>query len=119
MTTFDEYLRRLPKERRTRIAKRTEELWGEHMRLSDLRRSLGLSQDKVAAKTGVKQPRVSKVEQHVDSVAVGNLRSYLRALGGELEIVARFPGGRRVLIDKPQDLIEVEEAADRENSAKA
>jgi hypothetical protein len=38
------------------------------------------------------QSEVSKLEQRTDTY-VSTLRSYVRALGGELDIVARFPDG--------------------------
>jgi hypothetical protein len=38
------------------------------------------------------QPGVSKLEQRVD-LFVSTLRNYIRAMGGELEIIARFPEG--------------------------
>jgi hypothetical protein len=38
------------------------------------------------------QSEVSKLEQRTDAY-VSTLQSYVRALGGELDIVARFPDG--------------------------
>ncbi len=38
------------------------------------------------------QSEVSKLEQRSDAY-VSTLQSYVRALGGELDIVARFPDG--------------------------
>ncbi len=38
------------------------------------------------------QSEVSKLEQRTDTY-VSTLHSYIRALGGELDIVARFPDG--------------------------
>ena len=38
------------------------------------------------------QSEVSKLEQRTDA-CISTLQNYIRALGGELDIVARFPDG--------------------------
>ena len=73
------------------------------MRLDELRNSLGLTQAAVARRLRVKQPRVSKIERRPD-VVLETMRRYVEALGGKLEIVAKFEGGRRVTIRSGQDL---------------
>jgi len=40
----------------------------------------------------VKQPAISQLE-HVRSMRILTLRSFIEALGGKLEIIARFPEG--------------------------
>lgn len=55
-----------------------------------LRESRGQSQAAVAQAMGVSQSAVSKLE-HRDDVSVNALRDYIAALGGTLEIQARFP----------------------------
>lgn len=40
----------------------------------------------------VGQPAVAKLEKRTD-MYVGNLRRFVRAMGGELEIIAHFPDG--------------------------
>jgi len=60
-------------------------------RLADLRRGQSLTQAEVAEIMGVSGPRVSEVERgDVEHVTVATLRAYVRALGGELHIVADF-----------------------------
>lgn len=46
----------------------------------------------VAAALGVSQSAISKIERR-DDVSVTALRDYIAALGGEVDIVARFPDG--------------------------
>ena len=46
----------------------------------------------VASAMQTTQSEVSKLEQRTDAY-VSTLHSYIRALGGELDIVARFPDG--------------------------
>jgi hypothetical protein len=49
-----------------------------------------------------KQGSVSKLEHRTD-MYISTLRSYVEAMGGQLEIVARFPDGS-VKISKFEDL---------------
>jgi transcriptional regulator with XRE-family HTH domain len=62
------------------------------LKLRQIRVDRGLSQVGVAAAMGVSQPAVSKIERRPDP-SVSVLRDYIAALGGKLEIVARFPDG--------------------------
>ncbi len=90
--TFDELVNRTTSERtRARATARTEELLGELL-LSELRKSTGKSQREVAAKLGIKQPSLSKLEGQTD-MQILTLRRIVAALGGELDIIARFPKG--------------------------
>lgn len=57
-----------------------------------LRETRGLSQVGVAAAMRLSQPAVSKLERRAD-ISVAVLRDYIAALGGELELSARFPDG--------------------------
>ena len=51
-----------------------------------------LTQENLAKALGSQQALVSKLERRAD-MYVSSLRTYIEALGGELEIVARFPDG--------------------------
>jgi ribosome-binding protein aMBF1 (putative translation factor) len=62
------------------------------MALNELRRARGMSQEELAIVLHVKQPSVAKFEQRTDTY-ISTLRDHIRALGGELEIIARFPEG--------------------------
>ena len=64
----------------------------EEMPLQELRRARGLSQETLAATLNVRQASISKLERRAD-MYISSLRSHIRAMGGELEIVARFPDG--------------------------
>jgi DNA-binding transcriptional regulator YiaG len=64
------------------------------MDLRDLRESLGLSQAQVAAAAEMTQPELSRAEKREDH-RVSTLRRIVKALGGDLELVARF-GDRTV-----------------------
>ena len=61
-------------------------------RLTEMRAHRNLTQKDVAAVLNVTQANVSRIE-HEDDVYLSTLRAYIEALGGELEITARFPDG--------------------------
>lgn len=90
--TFDELVRRTASKKvRDRAAARTRTLLGELM-LSELRQSTGKSQREVATELGIKQPSLSKLEKQTD-MQISTLERIVAALGGELEVVAKFPRG--------------------------
>ena len=60
--------------------------------LQELREKRRVSQGHVAGKLGVRQPTVSKMERGED-MNLSTLRRYVRALGGELRVTARFADG--------------------------
>lgn len=62
------------------------------MPLQELRQARGLSQTLLAANLGVGQPAVAKMEKRTD-MYISTLRSHIRAMGGELDIIATFPEG--------------------------
>jgi predicted XRE-type DNA-binding protein len=60
-------------------------------RLARVRTEQDRTQEEVAQVMGVTQPRVSAIERgELDSVSLSTLRSYVRALGGKLRVVADF-----------------------------
>lgn len=64
----------------------------KEMPLHELRRARGLSQETLAEILHVQQPAVAKLERRTD-MYLSTLRNHIRAMGGELEIIARFPDG--------------------------
>jgi DNA-binding transcriptional regulator YiaG len=72
------------------------------MSLEDLRQAKELTQTQLAQVLQVSQGAVSKAERRTD-MHISTLRSYLRAIGGDLEIHAVFPEGE-VLIDQFEEL---------------
>ena len=76
---------------RTRSRRRAEELI-RVMTLNEMRRTRHITQGTLASAMQTSQSEVSKLEQRTDAY-VRTLQSYVRALGGELDIVARFPDG--------------------------
>lgn len=60
--------------------------------LAKLRQARRLSQEVLAERLGARQASVSKLERRSD-LHLSTLRAYVEALGGTLEITARFPDG--------------------------
>ena len=67
-------------------------------RLAELRARQHITQEELAERMGVSQPRVSAIERgQVAATEVETVRKYVAALGGTLEIVANFGDERLVL----------------------
>jgi DNA-binding XRE family transcriptional regulator len=62
------------------------------MPLNELRQARGLSQKMLADVLHVQQPSIAKIEKRTD-MYLSTLRSHIEAMGGQLDIVARFPEG--------------------------
>jgi transcriptional regulator with XRE-family HTH domain len=85
---FDQLRKRMSPERRARNAAATPEILAG-MALHELRQARERSQEELARALKVGQPAVAKLERRTD-MYVSNLRRYIEALGGSLEITARF-----------------------------
>ena len=88
---FAELEAKMSKEAIARSDARYREMLAE-MPLHELRRARGLSQEVLAKALRIKQPNVAKLEKRTD-IYISTLRSTIEAMGGELDIVARFPDG--------------------------
>jgi transcriptional regulator with XRE-family HTH domain len=101
LTSADEVRRRRPPRREhVETIKRVVEL---EIALHELRERRGVTQEQVAEHLGTSRPNVSRIERE-DDVRVSTLQRYVAALGGELELIARFPdGGRETLLGSPTE----------------
>ena len=79
-------------ERQERIRKRTQELLAE-LPLQELRQARALSQEELAEVLGLNQATISKLERRTD-MYLSSLRRFVEAMGGELEVTAKFPEGK-------------------------
>ena len=87
---FNELRRKMSPERRLRNAADAERMLLE-MTLQELRQNItSFSQEDIAEMLQVTQGYVSKVERQ-DDMLLSKLYAYVEALGGEVEIRARFP----------------------------
>jgi DNA-binding XRE family transcriptional regulator len=97
--TLDEIMDTLPKRRRERIDARYREIKDEVESLQELRKAAGKAQAEIAASLKIKQPSVSKIEKQTD-MYLSTLRSYVEAIGGELELVIRLPARRAIRLHR-------------------
>ena len=88
---FSELEAKMSPERRGRINEEVKKALAE-MPISELRNARGLSQKMLANALHIQQPAVAKMEKRTD-MYISTLRSHIEAMGGELEIIARFPDG--------------------------
>jgi DNA-binding transcriptional regulator YiaG len=65
----------------------------KEMPLHELRKAQELSQETLAKALHVNQAAISRMERRTD-MYISTLRNYIRAMGGELEIIATFPDGQ-------------------------
>lgn len=82
---------RLSTEQLSRAEMQAKEMMAE-MLLAEIRKSVGLTQEELAATLGIAQPSLSKLENQED-MQVSTLRRLIQSLGGELEIIAHLPRG--------------------------
>ncbi|MDE2515094.1 MAG: XRE family transcriptional regulator [Rhodospirillales bacterium] len=92
----------LPASRRARIEARYQTLQQEVEGLGELRRVTGKAQAEIAARLGIRQPSVSKIEKQAD-MYLSTLRSYVEAVGGALELVVRLPAHPPLRLEKLGD----------------
>ena len=89
--SFRQLEQKMPPESLARAKARAKEIMAE-MLLAEIRKSVGLTQEDLAAQLGIKQPTLSKLEAQ-DDMQVSTLSRLIQALGGELELIAHLPGG--------------------------
>ncbi|MEK7810976.1 MAG: helix-turn-helix domain-containing protein [Pseudomonadota bacterium] len=91
---LNDVLAALPPKRRAKVEQRA----GELATLKDLRLAVAHTQQDLAASLGVGQDTISRIERRSD-LLLSTLRRYVEAMGGELDLVARFPNRPPVLLD--------------------
>jgi DNA-binding XRE family transcriptional regulator len=100
---FKELQAKMSPERRERVRRRVQQALKE-MALDELRSARQLTQAGLANILGVDQGSISKLEHRTD-MYISTLRSYVEAMGGDLQIRAIFPDGE-VQIRQFQDVAE-------------
>jgi hypothetical protein len=88
---FSELRSRMSPEAQARAEAQAQAMLAE-MPLNELRQARGLSQKMLADVLHVQQPSIAKMEKRTD-MYLSTLRSHIEAMGGQLEVVARFPDG--------------------------
>ncbi len=88
---YSELRTKMPPAARARARARSRAMLAD-MPLQELRLARGLTQGQLATTLKVRQASISKLERRAD-MYISTLRSHIQALGGELDIIARFPDG--------------------------
>ncbi len=88
---FEKLRGKMPKEAQN-LAEIGAESILANMNLSELRQARELNQEIVAKMMDTKQANISRIERRED-MHISTLREYISAIGGDLEIFARFPEG--------------------------
>jgi DNA-binding XRE family transcriptional regulator len=88
---FSELRSRMSPEAQARAEAQAQAMLAE-MPLNELRQARGLSQKMLAEVLHVQQPSIAKIERRTD-MYLSTLRSHIEAMGGQLEVIARFPDG--------------------------
>lgn len=95
---LEQIMAALPTKRRGRIEARAAEL----ATLKDLRQAVAQTQEELATTLGVGQDTISRLEKRSDML-LSTLRRYVEAMGGTLELVAKFPDRPPLVIDHLAD----------------
>src|SRR5438094_780104 len=93
----NEIIRKLSRAERKKVEDRAAELIAEEMSLRDLRKARKLTQTRVAKTLGITQDSVSRLEKRSD-LLLSTLRKAVKAMGGDVRIVAQFPDRSPVLL---------------------
>src|SRR5712675_2503333 len=92
-----EKIRKLNSTQRKKVAARAAALIAEEMSLRELRRARKLTQVRMAKKLGITQDSVSRLEKRSD-LLLSTLRKTVKAMGGNLSLVAEFPDRAPVVL---------------------
>jgi predicted XRE-type DNA-binding protein len=101
---LDDVIAALPEDRRERVEARFEEMKAEVESLGELRRVAGKAQAEIASTLKIKQPSVSKIEKQAD-MYLSTLKSYVEAVGGQLELIVRLPSHAPLRLERLGDAL--------------
>jgi len=90
MTNLERIRKGLNSARRKTIEARAAQLLAEEMTLQELRQARKLTQVRMAKALGITQEGVSRIEKRSD-LLLSTLRKTVKAMGGNLSLVAEFP----------------------------
>ncbi len=94
-----EKMAKLSAAQRKKVEERAAEIIAEEMSLRDLRRARKLTQARVAKTLGITQDSVSRLEKRSD-LLLSTLRKTVKAMGGDVRIVAEFPDRAPVVLSE-------------------
>lgn len=94
---IEDKIKKLSAARRNKVESRVAELLAEEMTLRDLRKARKLTQVRLAKQLRINQDSVSRLEQRSD-LLLSTLRKTVKAMGGDLSLVAEFPDRAPVVL---------------------
>src|SRR5271157_5951505 len=97
MKSLDDKMKSLGSARRRKVEKRAAALVAEEMTLRELRRARKITQVRVAKALGIRQEGISRLEKRSD-LLLSTLRNAVKAMGGDLRLVAEFPNRKPVVL---------------------
>ena len=95
----NEVIRKLNPADRKKVEDRAAEIVAEEMSLRDLRKARKLTQARVVKALGITQDSVSQLEKRSD-LLISILRKTVKAMGGDVRIVAEFPDRTPVVLSE-------------------
>lgn len=122
--TLAGYMDRFSTRERAEIEANARKLAAEMTTVKKLRKARKLTQVEIAKRLGIAQENVSRLENRTDML-VSTLRDYVTAMGGDLRLVALFPGETMIevtfrdLRDPMEDAKAASHGARRSPAAKA
>jgi DNA-binding XRE family transcriptional regulator len=102
-TTLKQKMTKLPAKRRARVKARADQLVAEEISLRMLRKAMNKTQVEVAKALNVGQDTISRYEQRTDML-LSTLQSYVQAMGGQLDLIARFPNRKPFRVNALEEL---------------
>lgn len=95
----------LSESRKNEIEATAVKLEAEYMTLQEVRKSAGLTQEKVSDQLEMPQSNVSRLEKNSDML-LSTLREYVEAIGGTLKLTVELPNKPPIILEGLSDLIE-------------
>jgi transcriptional regulator with XRE-family HTH domain len=111
-------IKKLSAGRRKKVEARAAELIAEEMTLQELRRARKLTQVRMAKELGITQDSVSRLEKRSD-LLLSTLRKTVKAMGGNLSLVAEFPDRPPVVLSGIAEDEEAKPAGRKQSHAHA
>ena len=94
---MNDIISRLRPTHRKKVEVRAAQLIAEEMTLRELRHARRLTQVRIAKALGITQDSVSRLEKRSD-LLLSTLRKTVKAMGGNLSLVAEFPDRAPVVL---------------------
>lgn len=110
--SLNEIIAALAPEEQAAIDARYQDKRQEVEGLRGLRQIAGKAQAEIASALNIKQPSVSQIERQTD-MYLSTLRSYVEALGGELELTVKLPKRPPLCIHQLGEVVAPAQAATR------